>query len=467
MNLIGDEYLGLKISNNAVALSALTPADINDNYLESLNDEDHMKYSRHSGKMHSFASQVSFIESSKRRGDSLFKISTTNSNEFCGGLSVTPDFKSKMLSLNLLIFRNYSGLGYGFHAMKAMCEYLDSRLIAFEQIIGTNIENIAMQNIAKKLDFVEFKSEDLSESCLVYFKRNEHAKSVYDFLPEEFGDAKQIYVASCDAGAANQLHELLGKLNSDYRMMLDGPAIRILANRGFNEIQSNDYRDILQCDLLLTGSGWMSSLERDAVKFARKCKVPSYCLLDHFVNYRSRFGDAPWEIPDGFLTTNKFAFKKAKEVWATHGHYQIPDFQIARIQERIFSRLNSGLIGLFVLDLVSNDNAATYIESTINAVKQIKCRYSNDVVIQFRLHPAQHDPDLLISQLKSIIGGSPSFSNSSLEDDLIRSRFVVGTNSYALYIANSVGLKTYITNLNESNEWITEIPGFDLLETPK
>jgi hypothetical protein len=223
----------------------------------------------------------------------------------------------------------------------------------------------------------------------------------------------------------------------------------------------------MECDLLLTGSGWMSSLERDAVKFARKFKVPSYCLLDHFVNYRSRFGDTPWEIPDGFLTTNKFAFKKAKEVWATQGHYQIPDFQIARIQERIFSRLNGGLIGLFVLDLVSDENAAAYIRSTINAVKQIKCKYSKDVAIQFRLHPAQHDSDLLISHLKSIIGGSPSFSISSLEDDLIRSRFVVGTNSYALYIANAVGLKTYITNLNESNKWVTEIPGFDLLETPK
>jgi len=467
MNLIGDEHLGHKISNEVVVLSELTSADINDHYLETLNDFRYMKYSRHKGKVHSFSSQVTFIESSKLQRHSLFKISTVETKEFCGVLSVIPDFQRKNVILNLLVFKNFSGQGYGFYAMKAMCEYLDLRLIDFKQIIGTNIENKAMQEIAKKMEFIECNSENFKNNDLVYFKRNRGEKSIYDYLPSEFSDARRIYVASCDAGASYQIYELLSQIESTYWMKLDGPAMSILANKGFNEVLSADYRDILECDLLLSGSGWMSSLEREAVEFARKSHVPTYCLLDHFVNYPTRFGNSLLEIPDGFISTNRFAFEKAKGIWINQRHYLIPDFQIARIQQKVFLRSSVDLVGLFVLDIVASNNAEAYILTIADALIKIEYIYSQDVKVRFRLHPAQPEPESLISKLKSVLGESTKFSVLSLEDDLISSQFVVGTNSYALFVANSAGIKTYITEVNASNQWVTEIPGFHILDMPR
>ncbi|MBV5334977.1 MAG: hypothetical protein JZU49_04145 [Sulfuricurvum sp.] len=62
-------------------------------------------------------------------------------------------------------------------------------------------------------------------------------------------------------------------------------------------------RDI-QPDLLLFGTGWQEKIERPYVRFCKEHAIPTVAFLDHWSNYRERFGfpDGGWEENLGDFT---------------------------------------------------------------------------------------------------------------------------------------------------------------------
>lgn len=127
-----------------------------------------------------------------------------------------------------------------------------------------------------------------------------------------------------DAGAANIIVAgLRASGRSDWRPVMHGPA-HALWTRAFGEPGTADLHDtIARAPMLLSGTGWASTLEHDARRIARDAGVPSVAVIDHWVNYAARFerdGEVVW--PDVFWVTDEYAEAEARRVFGAQARIE-------------------------------------------------------------------------------------------------------------------------------------------------
>lgn len=106
--------------------------------------------------------------------------------------------------------------------------------------------------------------------------------------------AGPLAVVAHDAGGAELVSSLLQRhrvmLQLPVRMALAGPALAVFRRKLGPELPLCSLGEVLDgAATLLAGSGWSSPLEWQAIANARAQGVPSVVMLDHWVNYRSRF----------------------------------------------------------------------------------------------------------------------------------------------------------------------------------
>ncbi len=132
-------------------------------------------------------------------------------------------------------------------------------------------------------------------------------------------------VVAHDAGGANVLAALARKYRDAFEwcFAVGGPALAIMQQSKFAAIHRLDpgsVEDIIAIlealpqDLVLTGSGWASDLERLGIRAARQQGLRVLTYLDHWVNYRERFAaGAGWRaaLPDAVLVGDGFARDRA------------------------------------------------------------------------------------------------------------------------------------------------------------
>jgi hypothetical protein len=120
-------------------------------------------------------------------------------------------------------------------------------------------------------------------------------------------------IASHDAGGAELLASWLARQSQSYRLLLDGPALRVFERRlnGSLVIVSEE-EALWECDHFLTGSSWQSDLEWRVIGAARSLGKPVVTFLDHWVHYRERFIRGGREhLPDAIWTGDQEAFNMA------------------------------------------------------------------------------------------------------------------------------------------------------------
>jgi hypothetical protein len=125
----------------------------------------------------------------------------------------------------------------------------------------------------------------------------------------------QLAIVMHDAGAANLL---IGWLKSTdlpkIRVSVSGPA-KFLWRTAFPEIEPEDISSLLNgVTAVVSGSGWASNLEYEAIYKARKLGVPVYTVIDHWVNYRQRFLRNNLEVlPTEVWVSDSYAKKEAEK----------------------------------------------------------------------------------------------------------------------------------------------------------
>ena len=144
--------------------------------------------------------------------------------------------------------------------------------------------------------------------------------------------ATPLLVACHDAGAANLIFGWLrywlttGKLNPSHLLLaLQGPAKAIAANSGLTPLGRDVALDNLSIPLgcVLSGTGWQSDWEHRARRLARSRKIPSIAVLDHWVNYASRFiRDDGTCLPDALWVSDEHAERIAQHTF--------PSLQVVR-----------------------------------------------------------------------------------------------------------------------------------------
>ncbi len=130
---------------------------------------------------------------------------------------------------------------------------------------------------------------------------------------------RRVFIVSHDAGGAEILSAWCKTHADRYDMTVcvDGPA-RVIFERDHPDAKHASLQDILllnRDDLVLTGTSLRSDHERQAIRLARQCRVPSASFLDHWVNYRRRFGSADdWRdgLPDEIWIGDAFGVEYAR-----------------------------------------------------------------------------------------------------------------------------------------------------------
>jgi hypothetical protein len=122
---------------------------------------------------------------------------------------------------------------------------------------------------------------------------------------------RRVLIVAHDAGAANHLVLLDKDERNNYLFHLAGPAKQIFGNT--KSIEGGFHDVIATVDLVITGTGWETNFEYDAIKLAKRNNKRVISILDHWTNYRERFVRNNEEIlSDEIWVFDKHALKLAK-----------------------------------------------------------------------------------------------------------------------------------------------------------
>jgi RimJ/RimL family protein N-acetyltransferase len=459
------------LSSSRVILTPLLRSDISEEYLESLNDQDHMKYSRNSTFTHTLNSQVQYVESFSQSNDLLFGVKSAENGKLLGTINCYINFTDMTLNLGFLIFKNQQGKGYTSEALELLIPYLEAQFPGMTAVICSNRNNFGMHKVAKKLNF-RIENRDFPEDDLnLRFVRNlpQFNSEVQPIVPAFVLNAKRIGVAANDAGGAEQISWLLRNIPRKVLAYIDGPAVRIFENSGISFNRADQLSDIMDCDLIITGSGWMSQLEINVIKEARLREIPCLTILDHWVNYCERFGKDQENLPQILGVTNHVALKIAQEKFPNKVVWLLPDFQVKSYKEILDLVKNVRTRALILLEPASTSDSFFVIDNKAiqnlieSAVFFVRTRGLSGIII--RPHPSQVDELSLLEKLKEVAVECEVSKGGSLLEDLEVSQVVLGLSSYALYISSMCEIETYSQFAGMKGHWTERFPKISLLPT--
>ena len=139
-----------------------------------------------------------------------------------------------------------------------------------------------------------------------------------------------------DAGAARLLQSWMAPLGPQLCFCLEGPALSLFeAERGTLD-RINLQEGLQDCQLLISGSGWSSTMEHDSRCLAAALGIPSIAVLDHWVNYLPRFqrrGETM--LPDGLWVADAEAAALARRI--------LPGIPITQLPNRWLEMLKSSV----------------------------------------------------------------------------------------------------------------------------
>lgn len=282
---------------------------------------------------------------------------------------------------------------------------------------------------------------------------------------------KKIAIFSHDAGASEILLELC-RANIDMQefrifCLIDSPCHTLAKTKQLEaytvsiaDKESDIFKKLSDFNpsLILYGTGWQNRLEYIFLKYAREHKIQSVAFLDHWSNYRERFGypDKKWRenLPDFIATHNKESFELAKNldlpnVIAIKNYAQKREFLYAK---DVFERVKEQDILLFLSEPTAKVAQKSYGESNFwgfDEVKVFKDILENKMLfncekIVIRVHPSD-TPETYKNIDTDVI-----FSDKTLLEDIARAKIIIGIDTVALYSAYLLGKKvlSYIPSNN-------------------
>lgn len=105
----------------------------------------------------------------------------------------------------------------------------------------------------------------------------------------------RILAAAHDAGGANQLlYKFRGRADVDF--ILTGPASEIANSLGIKHSSVIDLESILEFDTVYVGSNSNHQLSDDILSFAISHKLATVGVLEHWVNYSTRWKVHPQRV---------------------------------------------------------------------------------------------------------------------------------------------------------------------------
>jgi hypothetical protein len=286
-----------------------------------------------------------------------------------------------------------------------------------------------------------------------------------------------VAVACNDAGAANIIINWLRVMPQvKVRAHLGGPAIA-LWYREFPDSINFSLDDALQgSSLLLSGTGWASSLEHNARSGASSKGIFSIAVIDHWVNYESRFvRDGSVVYPDEIWVVDEHGYRLANSVFTNQTIRMLPNYYLDEqvALTKIFGKTLPDHDGetniLFALEPIrttwqENDLRAGEFQALDYFIQHLGLITQGVVNIKLRPHPSDYPRKYDDWIDRQTLGAKLHVSqNSALAEDLAWSDIVVGCQTYVLIIALTSGKRTISCLPPYAPESLLPYPGIEEL----
>lgn len=453
----------ITINSSKILINKLMIGDVNSDYIATLNNKDYMRFSRHNYKFHDLESQKQYISNFNNFDKHLLSIKDAGSNTLVGTCTVYIDYSKHNIDVGFLIFISKAGNKYATLALESLMGYFSNNFPNFTVSVGTNISNRAMQGVAISNGLYPNLLFGTSETGMIQYKKliSPLSEAQTPMIPPFINSAKTIGIAANDVGGAQQIYNLMKTLDKPFVALLNGPAIKVFENGNINYQLLKSESDLLECELVITGSGWMSNLEFNVLRLCQLNLIPCLTILDHWVNYRARFSRDFDLVPNMLAVTNQLALSFAKKEFLKTPIFLIPDFELIEYQLQINQALkrdkvlvllepNSGLSDYFLIHL---DMELEIINKAL-IINQEK-GYSGVIV---RPHPSTLSLNSKILDLINNIESISISSNVSLKDDFKVANVVAGFSSYGLYLSSLSGIETYSYFAKDTKHWTNFYP---------
>lgn len=277
--------------------------------------------------------------------------------------------------------------------------------------------------------------------------------------------AKKILVVCHDGGGAQIVSAYIRKNKkvANFYCLVTGPAINIFKNKNLEKciISANEINEevIKKIDLIILGTSWADESWKSYIKIGKKNKIKTAAYLEHWVNYRERFGypNKNWQknLPDEIWVGDKFAHNLAKKYFSKVVKIIFVPNQYFKDLHKEYSVQNHdwGLRNiLFLSEPVSRCikasakkvkafNLEDYILEKLLLFLKSK-KFAGKIIV--RLHPSEvvdkykHIQDRFKKELQIIQSNS-----LSLTADFAKTKIVVGMESVALVAASICGKEVY------------------------
>jgi hypothetical protein len=270
-----------------------------------------------------------------------------------------------------------------------------------------------------------------------------------------------VALACHDAGAANHIFSwmeadaaILAEAVSHWRLLAEGPAAKLWTDYGLPGVclcQGID--ELLEgAQTLVSGTGWASSLEYSAIRKAHQHGIYSIAVIDHWVNYRTRFQRDGIEIlPDEIWVSDSDARDIAGsefdgiKITLKQNYYLENIVHTVRMHECANDKRKNIL---YVLEPIRGAWGDQEVNGEFEALDYFIRNISalglgESPTIRLRPHPS--DPagkyDQWISEQK---GQDITLDNCpTLAESLALSDTVVGCQTYAMVVALAAGRKVF------------------------
>ena len=274
----------------------------------------------------------------------------------------------------------------------------------------------------------------------------------------------------CDAGATNQaMAHLRAQGIKNINGFFLGPAATIYKEYfPYAQIMSGIEEVIKSSDFLITGTSWSTDIEHKARISAAKTNVVSIAIIDHWVNYTSRFEfNGVTQMPDQIWVHDSMAYDRAKISFNnTPIKLKNPDYKNLILQNvsKVPERPNSFLYLCEPMRRSMNDGTTLEEHQLFTFLQKLSVNKTYvDPEVFIRLHPSEHvnKYDGIIREYSDL---DINIDCRNLSGSLSRSAMVVGCSSYALYLAYCANRKVISSKVGQLDNHVFNLEDIFFIE---
>lgn len=290
---------------------------------------------------------------------------------------------------------------------------------------------------------------------------------------------RRIALFAHDAGGAEILLELLkASLNvGEFRIfsLVDSPCYTLIKTKKLEHFWSEitfDKNDIeaklaqFQPSIILYGTGWQNHLEYHFLSYAKTHHISSIAFLDHWTNYRERFGypEKNWEdnLPSFIAAHDQTSYDKASafglpNVIAIKNYALLSQLKEA---QNLLSKIQEKNTLLFLSEPTAKVATRAFEDAygwgftekeVFRDILAHKALFECDTIL-IRLHPSD------TPETYQTIDPSATFSHATLLEDIAQAKVIIGIDTVALYTAYLLGKKVLSYIPSTKRECLVPLP---------